>query len=671
MFYKLSLNNVKKSFKDYTIYFLTLTFGVCVFYIFNSIGSQRAMLLISESQSNILNALEQIINYVSVFISVILGFLIIYANGFLIKRRKKELGIYFTLGMEKHKVSRLLIFETLIIGLFSLVVGLVLGIFISQGLSVVTAKMFEVDMKAFTFVFSQSAFYKSILYFGIIYIVVMIFNTISISRCKLIDLIYADKKNEKLKIKKLWLSIIIFIISAACLITAYYLIIDNGLLDINNQFYISIILGVIGTFLFFMSLSGFLLRIVKSNKGLYYKNLNMFILRQINSQINTTFVSMSLICLMLFITIVGLSTGMSMSNALTNRIKETTPFDASFNKMDLHNNGLTSISDNLKKDGISFDKITDRYIETYYYKTNILYDDLIKGGIDQSKMAYSIDYIKKDNVPVMTLSDYNKILSFQGLSPISLGKNQYIINADFEDMFPILDFYMNNINTISIGSVNLTSKDKKILKYSLENSMVKADMGTIIVPDEVLNGAKPFGMLLNVFYKNKDGSNETLLQKQIDNIYGIHKEKPYTTSLTKVSVYEQSKGLSVIMTYLSIYIGIVFLITSAAVLALQQLSQATDNAGRYGLIIKLGAEQNMVNGALFRQISIYFMMPLTLAIVHSIIGIKVANNIVLMFGNINIFKNIIFTALLIIIVYGGYFLATYLNSKNIIKLKKT
>lgn len=670
MFYKLSINNVKKSLRDYTIYFLTLTFGICVFYVFNSIESQRAMLLISETQSKLLLVLEEMIGYVSVFISVILGFLIIYANRYLIKRRKKELGIYMTLGMEKGKVSRLLILETLIIGIFSLIIGLVLGIFISQGLSVVTAKMFEVDMKEFAFIFSKSAFIKSIIYFGIIYLVVIIFNTVTISRLKLIDLIYGYKINESLKTKRLWVSVIIFILSLACLTVAYYLIIDNGLLEINNQFNMSIILGVIGTFLFFLSLSGFLLRLVKSNKRLYFKNLNMFILRQLNSKINTTFVSMTLICLMLFITIVALSTGMALSNALSTRLKETTPFDASFNKIDLHDKGLSSIADKMRKDGISFDKIVKSYTESLYYKTNLTYGDLIKGGIEQSKIGPGLDNIKKEKVMVMSLSDYNKILTLQGASPVTLDKGQYIINSDTDEMFSIYNYYFNNINKIKIGSFELVSNNKKIMQYSLQNSMVKNDVGTIIVQDEVISGFKPSGMLLNVLYKNSGENDETILQKEIETIYGIHKEKPYTLSLTKAIVYDQSKGLSVIMTYLTMYIGIVFLITSAAVLALQQLSEASDNAQRYGLIIKLGCEQKMVNSALFKQILIYFMMPLLLAIVHSAIGIKVANTVVIMFGRVNILKNILLTAFLILLVYGGYFMATFLNAKNIIKPKK-
>lgn len=286
MYSKLAFRNVRRSVRDYTIYFLTLTFGVCVFYVFNSIESQQAMMNISSSDAQSLQALTQIMGYVSVFISIILGFLILYANKFLIKRRKKELGIYMTLGMDKSKMSWILMLETLLIGIVSLTVGLILGFFLSEGLAVVTAKMFEAAFTEFKFIFSPAACGKTILYFSLIFIMVMLFNSISISKYKLIDLLSADKKNETFKIKKLWHSVVIFILAIAFIGAAYYLIIDNGLMDINAQFAAALICGSIGTLLFFMSLSGFLLRLVQSNKKLYLKGLNMFVLRQLNSKID-------------------------------------------------------------------------------------------------------------------------------------------------------------------------------------------------------------------------------------------------------------------------------------------------------------------------------------------------------------------------------------------------
>ena len=198
MYSKIAFNNVKKSIKDYAIYFLTLTFAVCIFYSFNSIESQKAIFEINNSQSETISGLSIIIGRVSIFVSVILGSLIIYANNFLIKKRKKELGIYMTLGMGKNKISKILLCETLIIGIISLVAGLVLGMIFSQGLSVFTAKLFDVGMKEYKFIISSEAIVKSTIYFGIMFLLVMIFNTFVISKYKLIDMLTASKKSEKI-----------------------------------------------------------------------------------------------------------------------------------------------------------------------------------------------------------------------------------------------------------------------------------------------------------------------------------------------------------------------------------------------------------------------------------------------------------------------------------------
>ncbi|WP_368239438.1 FtsX-like permease family protein, partial [Clostridium tertium] len=200
MYSKIAFNNVKKSIKDYAIYFLTLTFAVCIFYSFNSIESQKAIFEINNSQSETISGLSIIIGRVSIFVSVILGSLIIYANNFLIKKRKKELGIYMTLGMGKNKISKILLCETLIIGIISLVAGLVLGMIFSQGLSVFTAKLFDVEMKEYKFIISSEAIVKSTIYFGIMFLLVMIFNTFVVSKYKLIDMLTASKKSEKIKL---------------------------------------------------------------------------------------------------------------------------------------------------------------------------------------------------------------------------------------------------------------------------------------------------------------------------------------------------------------------------------------------------------------------------------------------------------------------------------------
>ena len=332
MLYKLSIANIKKSFKDYAIYFTTLILGVCIFYIFNSMDSQTAMLAVSSRQSEVIDLLIQLLSAVSIFVSLILGFLIIYASRFLIKKRNKEFGIYMTLGMSKRKISAILLIETFIIGLISLGVGLLLGIVISQITSIFIANMFEANMTDFTFNISKSAIIKTIIYFGIIYFIVMIFNTIIVNKNKLINLLQASKKGENIKVRNSIICIILFIISVILLGSADYMV--TGGVNALMQHDVSILLipigmGVVGTVLFFYSLSGMILKIITKFPKLYYSKLNTFVFKQINSKINTMIVSISIICLMLFITLCLLSSALTIKNYFNDSINKFAPVDLS------------------------------------------------------------------------------------------------------------------------------------------------------------------------------------------------------------------------------------------------------------------------------------------------------------------------------------------------------
>ena len=269
MLFKLSIKNIKKSFKDYAIYFLTLVLGVAIFYVFNALDGQEAMLQLNGTEKDIIRLMNEFLSGVSILVAIILGFLVIYASRFLIKRRKKEFGIYLTLGMGKRQVSKILLMETLIIGLVSLLVGLFVGVIASQFMSIVVAKLFEADMSRFEFVFSSSSLVKTVIYYGIIYLTLMVFNVFAVTKYKLIDLLTASKKGEKIKVRNLTLSVIIFLIAVGVLGYAYYLATKR--LDSLDLFGLAILLGIIGTFLLFFGISGFILKLVQSNKKLYLK----------------------------------------------------------------------------------------------------------------------------------------------------------------------------------------------------------------------------------------------------------------------------------------------------------------------------------------------------------------------------------------------------------------
>lgn len=645
MLFKLALGNVKRSLRDYFIYFLTLGLSICIFYSFNSIESQQAMFKLSSSQLSMLEGLTYAMNYISVLVSIILGFLIVYANNFLIRRRKKELGIYLVLGMYKSDVSKILLYETLIIGVLSIISGLIVGIFASHGLSIITAYLFVVNMEEFIFVFSKSAFFKSILYFSIIYIVVIVFNIISLSKYRLINLLYANKKNESLKLKNIWISVILFIISIIFIVLSYYLIIQNGLLTVDNKLYGALIFVFVGTFLFFMSISGFLLKVIQLNKKLYFKNLNLFVLKQFNNKINTTFISITLICLMVTLALVAISSGLSISNALTKQLKQITPFDATM--YSYSEDFDSSIENDLKNADLNLNDLCDEYSEITIYYSDLKVNDIYN--------------IKSDiMLSVISLSDYNKILKMQNKQLIDLAKNEYAINADTNSKNTIKELVNNNKN-INLNNTELMNLNNKFLFNTIENVPMRTEEITLIVQDKLAKNCMPQRKLLNLNFKEKNSFNKFNQPME----YVI--EEASVLVATREAIYDIQKGISLIIVYLTIYIGIIFIIASTAVLALQQLSESADNSDRYKLLLKLGTEEKMLNKTLFNQISIYFITPLSLAIVHSIIGIIVINNIAkkyLRFLGLDLFWDIIITAILFIAVYGIYFITTYIASKK-------
>lgn len=669
MYFKLAVKNVRKSVKDFAIYFLTLAFGVCLFYVFNSIESQQTMLDISESQHRLLEIMTQTLGYVSVFITFVLGFLIIYANNFLIKRRKKELGLYMTLGMDRSKISRILIGETFLIGIVALAVGLLVGVFASQGLSVVTAQMFQVSIKRFEFVFSPSALWKSVLYFGIIFLVVMVFNTVTVSRYQLIDLLYGGRRNETPRIKKLWISIVLFLLSLACLGGAYGWIITVGFVGLNGSI---ILLGCIGTLLFFISLSGFLLRLVKSCKGIYYKGLNLFVLRQINSKITTNSISMSAICIMLFIAICTLSCGAGLANVMNRDLDSTTPYDASIlcQPRGEETINTTPVSRQLEQAGIVLEQYAAVYADyTILESSDARFGDLITPQNQEAAYAAvggeeGLKTMRDSPLALMGVTEYNQQMELQGREPVTLEGNQFVINANYQQMMELIESFLKTGQSLTVEGQELFPAGDTVLDAALYTTGQKIEVGTVVVPDEVAARAKPYSVGLNLQYKGDKEQTEARFQQAV---------KQYTGQgnvYTRIEMWDQGNGLKTAIYYIALYIGIVFLLACSAVLALQQLSESSDNVERYMLLQKIGTEKRMLNRALFWQIFIYFMVPLVLALVHSYVGITVSNEMIAMYGNMDITQNILFAAAVILLIYGGYFIATYLGSKNIITGKK-
>lgn len=685
MLCKLSLKNFKKSFKDYAVYFFTLILGVAVFYIFNAIDSQTIMLEVTSSTREIIDLMTNMLSGVSVFVSFVLGFLIIYASRFLMKRRHHEFGIYMTLGMSKGKISKILLIETLLIGCISLIVGLGLGIMISQVMSIFVANMFEANLTKFTFVISASAIIKTIGYFGIMYLIVMIFNTINVSRCKLIDLIYANKKTEKIRLKNPVLCIIIFMISVCLLGYAYYMVLNRySMMESAAEILIPIALGCISTFFIFWSLSGMLLRIVMSLKKFYYKGINSFTFRQISSKINTTVMSMSVICIMLFLTICILSSALSMKNSLNANINELAPVDIQMMKtMDRDEKSIEdgytkeqiedsklSIEETLKKLNFESDRYFKDVVDIMIYATNDLkVQDSLGSKLEAVKKTYPyLDYTTAESI--IRVSDYNKLARLFHKEEISLNENEYAIVADFDSWISIRNEGLKDNTPIEILGKTYYPKYRKCIDGFVYISSNHINAGLFVVPDDAVNDSIRAENVLTANYNASNTEEKSEIEEKIIALdQEDYAENTTISASTRLSIEEASTGLGAMVTFIGIYLGIIFLISSAALLALKELSESADNKSRYRMLRKIGVDEKQINKSVFEQIAIFFLAPLLLAVIHSIFGIQFCNLILNSFGTDQMLTSILMTAGVLLIIYGGYFLITYYSSKWMIEEK--
>lgn len=612
MFFKLARRNVTRSLKDYSVYFLTLTLGVSLFYVFNSLEGQWAMQMLAKSAHYMVESILIFMNIFSAFVSVVLACLVLYANTFLMKRRKRELGTYFLLGLPAGRVSLLLVLETLLIGLMALAAGLVLGVLLAQGLGLLTIAMFSAYPagEQFALVLSVKAIGKTVLYFGVIFLVVMILTGVSVSRAKLIDLMQGARKNEEMKERPLWTSVLTFLAGVALLVVAYAMLLIRGMLYIDPLFFLMLALGTLGTLLFFRSLSGFLLRVVKGHKKLYYRGLNMFVLRQFNSRIHTTYLSMTVICLLLLLAIGVTACCVGLNDTIEQNTSSAAPYDVTIQNY----SGDTTVADlpaRLAESGFDPALLGEQHDFLFYY------NDPAVTGIPAD-----------DAYAVVLLSDYNALMALQGGQALT------------EDGLP------------------LVTDQAIVTGYSGMNRY-------LVAPD---SWAEALQVRRQVFCANYRGDKQTAEDALAAACSSPAFSDGLTLSLdTRIGIYTENMGSKILVLFMGLYLGMVFLLTAAAVLALQQLSQAADNVPRYQILSRLGVPERMRDRSVLTQVALSFFLPLALAVVHSIVGMTAANAVISVVGRVDSVRSSLVTAGFLVLIYGAYFLATCFGARRIVK----
>lgn len=707
MLLKIAIRNISRSARDYAIYFVTLMMGVALFYAFNSIGSQSILYDIeAKSTERIFEFTSEILAMFSVVIAAVLAFLVLYSNRFLIKRRKKEFGTYLLLGMTGTSVSFIVLVETILVGSVSLIVGLILGFAFSQLLVFLTSALFELKIIEYTFVFSQEAFLATLGCFAIIFVIVGVFNVFSVNRYKLINLLRADEKNERQTVRNPWVCLVVFILAIAVIIYAYQQLIESGLVMLSlesPEFVRATIAMLVGTLMFFWSLAGFVIAVITRLRGVYLRGLTMFTVRQIASRINTAFLSLWAVCVLLFFSITTFSTGMGFMDMYAGDAEAANPYDGTVTGMVVGKNGETAnFSSSEGRDAQTIDiagemeavnptlweeTVRDHVQIDTYYVPNATYDDLfaeVPAEMVSDLPENTVSFVGPQHLNVIPLSQINATLRMLGENEVELEGDQALMVNNFAMTAPISEALAKKGATFQILDDTVQFKNDVLELQIMDNAMLASTMN-ITVPDAYIEKLKVAGEVPQIMYMNaqfneygaaSDDSFMELIEglrakvdadneaANADSTEAAHVE--ITLSYTAFDMITQAFGLRMMIVYLAVYIGIIFLMSTATIIAIQQLSDATDSLPRYRMLSQIGCDRKMLHRSVLIQVLVYFLAPLGLAISHSVCAIGVLNDQLFSTMNVSTIEPILLAGCMTLIIYGGYMLITYLMNRSIV-----
>lgn len=718
MLCKLAWGNVRRAGKDYLVYLLTLTLAVSVFYAFNTISIQVDFVSMEEALSQLLGG---IFSGLTLFLAAVMGFLMVYANGFIMKRRKKEFGLYQVLGMSRGQVARVMALETAIVSGAALVLGILFGVGVSQLMTFFTASIFKTQIANFHFFFSMQAFTLTVGCLLVIFLVTLAFNLLVVGRTSIIDLMSAGRKNEAIKTRNPMLSAVVFVLGAVLIGVAYYRLLRDGLpvdapaneMDAAMaQFSLTTGIVVAGTILFFFGLSGFLLRVLQSAKGLYWRGLNMFTLRQLSAKVNTVSFSMAMISMILFLAITSVTGGMSIANVMNTSVERNNPADYSriviyygertlensydsdcpmgiaeepfdiveLSKGDRVNPGLAN------EEAFDLDSILGKRVQVEGY------DSTPRGGsepiVTLNQLCDAVDIplpvgtgSANSNVmglQVMKESDYNRYRAFRGLGEVDLGSDGYLLTSDMgETVNKVYDAAMREDVAIPFGDVTLHPKAKEVDEdaSTFADSSMGSNSGTIIVPDAVAERANLplYSSYLLGDYREGLTYEETEGYVRTDRGWAPdlcdangHEVGLWGMETTRIQNYEGTNTMNGLISYLAIYIGFVLVIACAAILTIQQLSSVADSGKNCRILSELGTSRHEIVRSMLAQQTVFFVFPLIMGVAHSMVALHVVIEIVALFGGISIGMTVAATCAIFLLCYGGYFMVTYFMSKGIV-----
>lgn len=724
MLCKLAWGNVRRAGRDYLVYLLTLTLGVTVFYAFNTISMQVDIAGIDEE--GLAQVMGSMLGYLTYFLAGVMAFLMVYANNFIMKRRKKEFGLYQVLGMGRGRVATIMALETVIVSVVAFVAGIVLGVGLSQLMTFFTASLFKTQIANFHFFFSVHAFNLTLACMLVMFVLTLLLNLRAVRRTKLIELMGAERRNESIKTRNPWIAITIFAVGVVLVGVAYYRLLRDGfpltatdskLQEAMNQFGITTAMVTVGTFALFWGLSGMLIKLLQSLRGVYWRGLNMFIVRQLAAKVNTVCFSMGVIAMILFLAITSVTCGMSIASVMNENLERYAPADMSqtyvyytpdtldyykeyVNPSEADRMVLADTTVDLYPAWHGKDKSADNNDETGK-KVNIAdvagehvqidsYLSYPFGGSSPSVSAGEMCKTMGEKLPkafggskpdaiglfVTPASQYNKLRQMMGEEPVSIGRDQYLLTCDMGgELIDLYTKYMAGGHALTLGGHTLKPATDKSDEdtAAIANSAMGSNPGTVVVADELLSqlNLQPYSSSLLVNYKQGMDTtevDESIEYTVLDNLLVDGKEPgSWGIFITRSEMYTQAAQMNGLISYLAIYIGFVLVVACAAILSIQQLSNVADGSRSYRVLAQIGCDDRQIRHSVMAQQAVFFLFPLAVGLAHSFVALKVIIELVSIFGNMSIGGTVGLTCAIFLAAYGGYFLVTYLMSTGMVR----
>lgn len=724
MLCKLAWGNVRRAGRDYLVYLLTLTLGVTVFYAFNTISMQVDIAGIDEE--GLAQVMGSMLGDLTYFLAGVMAFLMVYANNFIMKRRKKEFGLYQVLGMGRGRVATIMALETVIVSVVAFVAGIVLGVGLSQLMTFFTASLFKTQIANFHFFFSVHAFNLTLVCMLVMFVLTLLLNLRAVRRTKLIELMGAERRNESIKTRNPWIAIAIFVVGAVLVGVAYYRLLRDGfpltatdskLQEAMNQFGITTAMVTVGTFALFWGLSGMLIKLLQSLRGVYWRGLNMFTVRQLAAKVNTVCFSMGVIAMLLFLAITSVTCGMSIANVMNENLERYNPVDVSqryvyytpdtldfykesFNPseadrmvladttVDLYPawHGKGKSADNNDETGKKVDIADvagehvqiDSYLSYPFGGSNpsVTPSEMCKTMGEKLPKAFGGSNADTMGLFVTPASQYNKLRQMMGEEPVSIGRDQYLLTCDMGgELVELYTKYMADGHALTLGGHTLKPATDKSDEdtAAIANSAMGSNPGTVVVADELLSqlNLQPYSSSLLVNYKqgmDTTEADESIKYTLLDNLLVDGKEPGvWGTFITRSEMYTQAAQMNGLISYLAIYIGFVLVVACAATLSIQQLSNVADGSRSYRVLAQIGCDDRQIRHSVMAQQAVFFLFPLAVGLAHSFVALKVIIELVSIFGNMSIGGTVGLTCAIFLAAYGGYFLVTYLMSAGMVQ----